>query len=100
MANDVLALVRHAVTLPLGVHFQNGHQLVVGIIRKIDILVEARNQAGVAGQKVVHFVGITCDNHHKVVAVILHQLDQRVDGLVAEIVVHALARQCVGFINE
>ena len=48
----------------------------------------------------MHFVGIARDNHHQIVAVILHQLDQRVDGLVAEIVVHALARQCVSFINE
>lgn len=63
-------------------------------------LLKREIRPGLAGQKVVHFVGITCDNHHEVVAVILHQLDQRVDGLVAEIVVHALARQCVSFINE
>ena len=48
----------------------------------------------------MHFVGIARDNHHQIVAVILHQLNQRVDGLVAEVVLHPLARQRVGLVDK
>ena len=47
----------------------------------------------------LHQAVITRHDDHKVVAVILHRLEERVDGLLTKVVV-ALAVEGVGFVNE
>ena len=59
-----------------------------------------RRQTGVGGHEPPHLLGIAGDDHHELVAEILHVLQQRVDGVLAERVALVLGDQPVGLVDE
>ena len=92
------ALARH---VPVGLaHLaEDLHQLVVGVVGEDDGVGEARSQPGVAGHERRHLVGVPSGDHRQVVAVVLHELHQGVDGLLPEVAL-AAAGQRVGLVDE
>ena len=84
--------------LSLGHQSQDRSQLFRLIGRKFDSPVEAARQARIRGDETPHFIGVSGGDHHDAVAVVFHELDQRRDGLMAEIL--AFARKRVGFVDE
>ena len=49
-------------------------QFPVFIIGKVDMVGDARTKAGIAGEELVHAVGVARQNHHEIVALRLHDL--------------------------
>lgn len=77
----------------------NGQQLLRRIIRKLDDIRESRAQAGVRREKLLHFFCIARQNNDKVFSVVLHPLDDGIDGFQSETVVRA-AVQRICLIDE
>ena len=75
---------------------EDPHQLVVGVVGELDRRAEAARQTRVLGDEDLHREGIAGDDDHEVVALVLHLLDQGVDGLGAVLV----TRQAVGLVDE
>ena len=69
----------------LGDPVDDQHQLVGRVVLELERLGEPGGQAGVGVQEVEHLVGVAGDDDGDLVAVVLHQLDQRVDRLLAEV---------------
>ena len=69
--------------------------------RKLDRLAEAAAQARIAVDETPHLVSIAGDDHDDAVAVVFHELQQRVDRFLAGIVIVAVLRgQGVGLVDE
>ncbi len=60
-------------------------QLVGPVVLELDGPGEAGRQPRVGGQEAAHLLGVAGRDHDHVVAVVLHQLEQGVDGLLAEV---------------
>ncbi len=67
-------------------------QLVGGVVGELDAAREAGGQARVGGEERLHLLGVAGDDDDHLVAVVLHQLQQGVHGLPAEVVAGRLAR--------
>ena len=65
----------------------------------MQVAVEAGLKAGVRLDELFHQAVVARDDHDEIVAVVLHRLEQRVDGLLTEVVV-ALAVECVGLVDK
>src|ERR1700750_869263 len=63
------------------------------------MLVEARAKAGVRVEKVLHLSSVARGDDDKVIAVVFHHLQKRLDGLLPE-VVRAARRQSVSLVYE
>ena len=76
-------------------------QFVRIVGRKLDGLAEAAAQAGIAVDEAAHFVAIAGDDHDDAVAIVFHELQQRIDRFLAEIVTVAVPRgEAVGLVDE
>ena len=89
--HDVLALLAECQ--------EDRDQLVVGVVGEGDGAREAALQAGVGVDEVGHLLGVPGGDDGQVVAMVLHELHQRVDGLASEVVV-ATARQRVCLVDQ
>jgi hypothetical protein len=61
---------------------------------------ESGRQAGVGGQEPPHLLGVARNDHHELVAKVLHVLQQRVDGVLAEAVAPGFGHQAVRLVDE
>ena len=61
---------------------------------------EPGGQAGVGTDEALHLVGVAGDDDDHLVAVVLHQLDQRRDGLLTEVVAPPVGDQRVRLVDE
>jgi len=75
-------------------------QLFVLIIRKIDMMRDAAAEAGVGFEELVHPVGIACKDHHQIVAVVFHDLQQDLDGFLAIVTLIVGAVEVIGLVDE
>src|SRR5439155_21144615 len=66
----------------------------------VDSLGESAREARIAGNEAAHFVRIAGDNNDQAVAVILHKLEQRLDGLAPEITLPPSGGKAVGLVDE
>ena len=64
---------------PLG----DREQLAVVIVGEVDVMGDARAEAGVGLEEPVHLVGVAGEDDDEVVAVVLHHLQQDLDRLLA-----------------
>ncbi len=69
----------------------DGHQLADRVVGELDGPGEAGGQTRVGGEEAAHLVGVAGGDDDDVVAVVLHQLEQGVDRLPAEVGAGALA---------
>src|SRR3712207_2628901 len=64
-------------------------ELLDAVVVEVDVLVEARAQPRVRVEEVLHLAGVAGDDDDEVVAVVFHHLQERLDGLAAEVVLAA-----------
>ena len=95
----LLSVGREGVERLAAAHPENFEHLIERIVVKVQVAVEAGLKAGVRVDEFLHQSVVARHDHYKVVAVILHRLEQRIDGLLAEVVV-ALAVEGVGLVDE
>ena len=79
---------------------EDAHELLGRVVVEHDLLIEARTQAGVGIQERLHEVGVARHDDHEVVAVVLHGLEEGVDGLHAEVVRPGIGGQGIGLVDE
>mmetsp|Transcript_17318 Transcript_17318/g.51983 ORF Transcript_17318/g.51983 Transcript_17318/m.51983 type:complete len:283 (+) Transcript_17318:11-859(+) len=74
------------------------------LIRRVVVEVEHRREAApqtrVGRNELVHLSAVACQHHHEVRAVVLHQLEERVERLAAEGVLAVLSHQGIGLVHE
>ena len=80
-------------------HVEDLHHFVGGIILKQQKSVEPGLQARVGMDELAHQVRIPRHDHHQVVPVVLHGLEDGVDGLLSE-VVFGLAVEGIGLVDK
>ena len=74
-------------------------QLHGGVVRELDPVGKTAGKAAVGGEEGLHLPGVTCQNDHQLIPVILHPLHQRVDGFQPEAVL-LTAVEAVCLVNE
>ena len=99
VADPGQSVVGARVAAPLAEPEEDGDQLVVGVVGKRDRAGEAALQPGVGVDEVGHLGGVAGGDDGQIVAVVLHELHQRVDGLAPEVVV-AAACQGVRLVDQ
>jgi hypothetical protein len=94
------APIAEAVVLA-GQHAIGDRQQFVGrVVGKVDVVGDARAHAGVGLEEGVHAVLVAGQDHHQVVALVLHHLQQDLDGLLAVVAFVLGAVQVVGLVDE
>ena len=74
-------------------------QLFSGVVRELDLVGETAGKAAVGGEEGLHLLGVTRQNDHQLVPVILHSLYKSVDGFQPEAVLFTPV-EAVCFVNE
>ncbi len=74
-------------------------QLHGGVVRELDPVGKTGGKAAVGGEEGLHLPGVTRQNDHQLIPVILHPLHQRVDGFQPEAVL-LTAIEAVCLVNE
>ena len=74
-------------------------QLLSGVVRELDLVGKTAGKAAVGGEEGLHLLGVTRQNDHQLIPVILHSLYKSVDGFQPEAVLLA-AVEAVCFVNE
>src|SRR5581483_8310111 len=64
---------------------ENFAEIRSAIGREVDRLAEATGEPGVAVDEASHLVAIASDNDDNSFAIVFHELEQRIDGFLAEI---------------
>ena len=82
-----------------GLNVGDLQQLLSGVVRELDLVGKTAGKAAVGGEEGLHLPGVTCQNDHQLIPVILHSLHQRVDGFQPEAVLLA-AVKAVCLVNE
>ena len=82
-------LRRQGVAVLFALDAEDLHQLVAVVIREEEIAVEAAFQTGVGSDELFHRPGVARHDHHQVVPVVFHGLQQRLDRLAAKVVLAA-----------
>ena len=75
-------------------------QFLVGIVGKIDVMGDARAKARIAGEEAVHAVRVAGEDHHQIVALVLHHLQQDLDGLLAVVALVLGLVEVIGLVDE
>jgi hypothetical protein len=91
-AEPVLHAVEHSL--------RDGQQLVFGIVRKVDVMRDARRQPGIGTKERVHPVLVTGDDDHQVVALTFHHLQQDFDRLLPVVALVFRTIEVVGLVDE
>ena len=94
----LLRVIIQRVLVFFAVHEENVHQLINRVVREFNVLIEARAKPRVAVDKILHEVRVARDDHDKIVPMVLHRLEDRVDRLLPERVV--LRGQGVGLVDK
>ena len=88
VADQGLGLRREDVALAAA-HFEDLEHLLRGVVLEQQETVEAALQTGVGVDELIHQVGVARHDHHQIVPVILHGLEDGVNSLLTEVVVAA-----------
>ena len=80
-------------------HVKDPDKLVHRIIRELHEPVETAFKAGVGRNKGLHQLRIAGDNHHQVVAVVFHCLQQGIDGFLA-VIRFSFACEGIGLVDK
>ena len=75
-------------------------QVAGGIVRKIQVMRDARAQPGVGAEEGLHPVLVARQDHDQIVALIFHHLQQYLDGFLPVIALVFRAIQVVGLVDE
>ena len=86
----------------LGRHHQvrDLHQLVDVVVREVDVMGDARAEARVRAEEVVHPVLVTGEDHDQLVPLGLHHLQQDLDRLAAVVALVLRLVEVVGLVDE
>ena len=76
-----LGLGREDILLALGKHLHNLIEFVGRIVFQVQEIIEAAAHTGIDAEQVVHLHAVSGSNHHELVAIVLHTLHQRLQGL-------------------
>ena len=80
-------------------HLEDPHHLIGGVVGEVEKAVEPGLQTGVGVDEPVHEIVIPRRDDHQIVPVVLHGLEDGVDGLPAEVVLRS-AVEGVGLVDE
>ena len=97
-ADLLLRLLFHDIIILLAVEVEDLLELIDRVVRELDILVEPGLESGIAVDELLHGLCIARDDDNQVVSVVLHSLEDRVDGFLAESVI--LLGQRISFVDE
>ena len=75
-------------------------ELVVGIVGELDVMRDARAEARVRLEEPLHPVGVAGEDHHEVVAVVLHHLQQDLDRLLPVVALVVGPVEVIGLVDE
>ncbi len=89
-----------AVALLLQHGFGDGHELVRGVVGEVDVVGDAGAEAGVGGEELVHAVRVAGEDDDEVVAAVLHDLEEDLDGFLAVVALVFGAEEVVGLVDE
>jgi hypothetical protein len=78
----------------------DAQQFAVGVVRKLDVVCDAGAEPGIAREELVHAVGVAGHDHHQIVAVVLHHLQQDLDGLLPVIALVVGLVEVIGLVDE
>ena len=70
------------------------------VVLKKQVLIEPGLESRVAVNKPRHKAGVSRHDDHKIIPVILHGLEDRVDGLLAKVLISVFRSQGIGFVNK
>ena len=80
--------------------FRDRQQLIIGIVRKIDVVGDAGTEARIAGEKLVHPVAIAGEDHHQILALRFHDLQQNLDCFLPVVAFIVRPVQVIGLVDE
>src|SRR5208282_6868142 len=98
--SGVLSVGIESEALAGGAPEEDRHELVGRVILEQDGAGEAGAQTGIGVEEAAHLAGIAGDNDAEPVAMVLHQLEQGVDRLAAEVGAVMGGSEAVGLIDE
>src|SRR5208282_3442429 len=99
-SRGVLSVGIESEALAAGAPEEDRHELVGRVILEQDGAGEAGAQTGIGVEEAAHLAGIAGDNDAEPVAVVLHQLEQGVDRLAAEVGAVMGGSEAVGLVDE
>ena len=76
------------------------HQLVDVVVGEVDVMGDARAEAGVRAEEVVHPVLVAGEDHDELVALGLHHLEQDLDRLLPVVALVLGPVEVVGLVDE
>ena len=94
-----LGVFRQPISVLLRIDLVDLHQLLSRIVRKFEVFAEPGRESRIGFDKVVHEVRIARHDHHQLIPVIFHGLEDRLHCLPAVAVLGVIG-QSVGFIHE
>src|SRR5579863_4918428 len=80
--------------------FADLEQFVFGIIRKINVMSDARAKTWIAAEEFLHAIGVTRENDDQVFALVFHYLQQNLDGFLPVVSLVLGPVKIIGLINE
>ena len=75
-------------------------QLGFRIVREVDVVGDARAEAGIGGEEARHPLAIAGKDHDEVLALVLHHLEQNLDRLLAVVALVVGTVQIIGLVDE
>ena len=91
-------LIVHDIIIFFQVQVKDRHQLIDGIVRKFNVLIESALQSGIAVNKTFHRLRVSGNDHDQVISVILHRFQDRIDRFLSEII--RLGNQRISLIDK
>ena len=97
--HQLLHAVRQLIAALFALHLEDIQHLVGGVVLEEQKAVEAGFQSGIGVDEPIHQIGVARYDDHQIVPVILHGLEDGVDGLLTEVVL-ALTVEGIGLVDE
>ena len=96
----VAALCRELVRLLVEEQHRDVDEFVVAVIGEVDVMGDPRPEPGVGAEETFHPIGVSGQDHHKILALLLHHLQQDLDRLLTIVALVPRAVQVIGFVDE
>ena len=98
LLEDVAGLVRHLVVEVAAHDLRDLEELVDLVVREVDVVADARRHARDEGEELVHAVLVARQHHDQILAVVLHEGQEDLDGLLAVVAVVRRVVEVVGLV--